>query len=49
MASVRASNKSAANFAGKEPARGRKPVLRDELAAVVAKQQVPRERISFLE
>jgi hypothetical protein len=28
-----------------EPARGRKPVLRDELAAVVAKQQYPRERL----
>jgi radical SAM superfamily enzyme YgiQ (UPF0313 family) len=27
------------------PARGRKPVLRDELAAVVAKQQYPRERV----
>jgi hypothetical protein len=28
-----------------EPARGRKPVLRDEVAAVVAKQQYPRERL----
>jgi hypothetical protein len=28
-----------------EPARGRKPVLRDELAAVAAKQQYPRERL----
>ena len=31
-----------------EPARGRKPVLRDELAAVVAKQQYPRERLLIL-
>jgi hypothetical protein len=32
-----------------EPARGRKPVLRDELTAVVAKQQYPSERLlSFL-
>jgi hypothetical protein len=30
-----------------EPARGRKPVLRDEVAAVVAKQQYPRERLLF--
>jgi protein ImuB len=29
-----------------EPARGRKPVLRDEVAAVVAKQQYLRERLS---
>ncbi|MBN1655435.1 MAG: hypothetical protein JXA30_16840, partial [Deltaproteobacteria bacterium] len=28
-----------------EPARGRKPVLRDELAAVVVKQQYPPERL----
>ncbi|MBN1653956.1 MAG: hypothetical protein JXA30_09285 [Deltaproteobacteria bacterium] len=28
-----------------EPARGRKPVLRDELAAVVFKQQYPPERL----
>ncbi|MBN1652191.1 MAG: hypothetical protein JXA30_00280 [Deltaproteobacteria bacterium] len=28
-----------------EPARGRKPVLRDELAVVVAKQQYPPERL----
>jgi prevent-host-death family protein len=28
-----------------EPARGRKPVLRDELAVVVAKQQYPHERL----
>ncbi|MBN1655123.1 MAG: hypothetical protein JXA30_15245, partial [Deltaproteobacteria bacterium] len=28
-----------------EPARGRKPVLRDELAAVVVKQQYPSERL----
>jgi hypothetical protein len=28
-----------------EPARGRKPVLRDELTAVVAKQRYPRERL----
>ncbi|MBN1654867.1 MAG: hypothetical protein JXA30_13945, partial [Deltaproteobacteria bacterium] len=28
-----------------EPARGRKPVFRDELAAVVAKQQYPPERL----
>jgi hypothetical protein len=28
-----------------EPDRGRKPVLRDEVAAVVAKQQYPRERL----
>ncbi|MBN1654791.1 MAG: hypothetical protein JXA30_13550, partial [Deltaproteobacteria bacterium] len=28
-----------------EPARGRKPVLRDELAVVVAKQQDPPERL----
>jgi hypothetical protein len=54
--SVQASNKSAANSPVKpsapegpaavpdEPARGRKPVLRDESAAVVAKQQYPRER-----
>jgi hypothetical protein len=28
-----------------EPTRGRKPVLRDESAAVVAKQQYPRERL----
>ncbi|MBN1652582.1 MAG: hypothetical protein JXA30_02280, partial [Deltaproteobacteria bacterium] len=27
------------------PARGRKPVLRDELAAVVVKQQYPPERL----
>ncbi|MBN1653701.1 MAG: hypothetical protein JXA30_07985, partial [Deltaproteobacteria bacterium] len=27
------------------PARGRKPVLRDELAAVVVKQQYPSERL----
>ncbi|MBN1653120.1 MAG: hypothetical protein JXA30_05020, partial [Deltaproteobacteria bacterium] len=27
------------------PARGRKPVLRDELAVVVAKQQDPPERL----
>ncbi|MBN1652327.1 MAG: hypothetical protein JXA30_00980, partial [Deltaproteobacteria bacterium] len=31
-----------------EPARGRKPVLRDELAAVVVKQQYPPERLRFL-
>ncbi|MBN1655794.1 MAG: hypothetical protein JXA30_18660, partial [Deltaproteobacteria bacterium] len=30
-----------------EPARGRKPVLRDELAAVVVKQQCPPERLRF--
>jgi hypothetical protein len=30
-----------------EPARGRKPVLWDELAAVVAKQQYPRERLRW--
>ncbi|MBN1655428.1 MAG: hypothetical protein JXA30_16805, partial [Deltaproteobacteria bacterium] len=30
-----------------EPARGRKPVLRDELAAVVVKQQYPSERLLF--
>ncbi|MBN1654397.1 MAG: hypothetical protein JXA30_11565, partial [Deltaproteobacteria bacterium] len=30
-----------------EPARGRKPVLRDELAAVVVKQQYPPERLRF--
>ncbi|MBN1652431.1 MAG: hypothetical protein JXA30_01510 [Deltaproteobacteria bacterium] len=29
------------------PARGRKPVLRDESAAVVAKQQYPPERLQF--
>ncbi|MBN1655865.1 MAG: hypothetical protein JXA30_19015, partial [Deltaproteobacteria bacterium] len=28
-----------------EPARGRKPVLRDEMAAVVVKQQYPPERL----
>ncbi|MBN1656403.1 MAG: hypothetical protein JXA30_21720, partial [Deltaproteobacteria bacterium] len=28
-----------------EPARGRQPVLRDELAAVVVKQQYPPERL----
>ncbi|MBN1655512.1 MAG: hypothetical protein JXA30_17225, partial [Deltaproteobacteria bacterium] len=28
-----------------EPARGRKPVLRDESAAVVAKQQYPPEQL----
>ncbi|MBN1655480.1 MAG: hypothetical protein JXA30_17065, partial [Deltaproteobacteria bacterium] len=28
-----------------EPARGRKPVLRDESAAVVVKQQYPSERL----
>ncbi|MBN1652719.1 MAG: hypothetical protein JXA30_02975, partial [Deltaproteobacteria bacterium] len=31
-----------------EPARGRKPVLRDELAAVVVKQQYPPERLHVL-
>jgi hypothetical protein len=31
-----------------EPDRGRKPVLRDELAAVVAKQRYPRERFRFM-
>jgi RNA polymerase primary sigma factor len=31
-----------------EPARGRKPVLRDEVAAVVTKQQYPRERLRKL-
>ena len=30
-----------------EPARGRKPVLRDELAAVVTIRQYPRERLPF--
>ncbi|MBN1655802.1 MAG: hypothetical protein JXA30_18700, partial [Deltaproteobacteria bacterium] len=30
-----------------EPARGRKPVLGDELAAVVVKQQYPPERLLF--
>ncbi|MBN1653099.1 MAG: hypothetical protein JXA30_04915, partial [Deltaproteobacteria bacterium] len=29
------------------PARGRKPVLRDELAAVVVKQQYPPERLRW--
>ncbi|MBN1656047.1 MAG: hypothetical protein JXA30_19925 [Deltaproteobacteria bacterium] len=32
-----------------EPARERKPVLRDELAAVVVKQQYPPERLHYLE
>ncbi|MBN1654723.1 MAG: hypothetical protein JXA30_13210, partial [Deltaproteobacteria bacterium] len=32
-----------------EPARGRKPVLRDELAAVVVKQQHPPERLRKLQ
>ncbi|MBN1653900.1 MAG: hypothetical protein JXA30_09005, partial [Deltaproteobacteria bacterium] len=32
-----------------EPARGRKPVLRDELAVFVAKQQDPPERLHFFE
>ncbi|MBN1655879.1 MAG: hypothetical protein JXA30_19085, partial [Deltaproteobacteria bacterium] len=31
-----------------EPARGRKPVLWDELAAVVVKQQYPPERLLSL-
>jgi hypothetical protein len=31
-----------------ETARGRKPVLRDELTAVVAKQQYPRERLPLI-
>ncbi|MBN1652703.1 MAG: hypothetical protein JXA30_02890 [Deltaproteobacteria bacterium] len=31
-----------------EPVRGRKPVLRDELAAVVFKQQYPPERLPWL-
>ncbi|MBN1653882.1 MAG: hypothetical protein JXA30_08915, partial [Deltaproteobacteria bacterium] len=30
-----------------EPARGRKPVLRDELAAVVVKQQYASERLQI--
>jgi transcription-repair coupling factor (superfamily II helicase) len=32
-----------------EPARGRKPVLQDELDAVAAKQQYPRERLPLFE
>ncbi|MBN1654698.1 MAG: hypothetical protein JXA30_13085, partial [Deltaproteobacteria bacterium] len=32
-----------------EPGRGRKPVLRNELAVVVAKQQYPPERLRFTE
>ncbi|MBN1652357.1 MAG: hypothetical protein JXA30_01130, partial [Deltaproteobacteria bacterium] len=32
-----------------EPGRGRKPVLRDESAVVVAKQHYPLERLRFLQ